>query len=184
MEGKGVREVVWISSDPRGMEHCVVTREAGGWSLQGTIVRKFAEGASGITYRIETDNRWNTGKVLVEEQFRGENRELKISVNRGRWVIGDREDPALRSCKDVDLEASPATNTLPIKRAAIKVGSRVELNAAWVRFPSLRVVPLRQSYERLSGRRYVYRSASGFETRIETDGFGLVRRYGDYWTAE
>jgi hypothetical protein len=97
--------------------------------------------------------------------------------------VQGRERTTLQGCLDVDLEASPVTNTLPIKRTKLRVGSRVDLTAAWVRFPSLRVVPLRQSYERVGRRRYIYRSATGFKAEIAVDGFGLARRYGDFWHA-
>jgi hypothetical protein len=58
----------------------------------------------------------------------------------------------------------------------------LDTTAAWVRFPTLRVQALRQSYERTAETRYIYRSP-GFKSEIEVDDFGLVKSYGDYWYA-
>ena len=182
-EGDTPRQVVWTSSKPPGVEFCTVRRRASGWVLGGSVVRRFKEGAAVITYVIETDPGWRTRKVTVEQVLDGRRRTLEMALRRSRWLVEGTEDSGLRGCIDVDLQASPVTNTLAIKRAALRVGSRVDLTAAWVKFPSLRVAPLRQSYERLGKRKYRYRSATGFMAEIEVDGFGLVARYGDYWLA-
>ena len=136
-----------------------------------------------ITYLIETDSRWKTKRVSVDQLLGGKRRSLNIEVKRSRWFVQGREKKLLEGAFDVDLEASPVTNTLPIRRTRMKVGSKVDLTVGWVRFPSLRVVPFKQGYERLSKSRFVYRSSTGFRAEIEVDGFGLVRRYGDYWRA-
>ncbi len=62
-------------------------------------------------------------------------------------------------CLDVDLEWSPSTNTLPIRRLALGPGETISLGAAWVRFPSLEVQRLEQTYDRLEEGRYRYRSS-------------------------
>ncbi len=100
----------------------------------------------------------------------------------GRYVNG-RRDGGLDDCEDVDLGATPVTNTLPIKRARPRVGSILRLTAAWVAFPAMEIGPLQQSCEGIGRRLYVYRSASGFSSRIEVDRFGFVRRYGECWRA-
>lgn len=82
---------------------------------------------------------------------------------------------------DIDLEFSPLTNTLPIRRLAPRVGHGVDVTAAWVRFPSLTVEPLVQRYDRLDTRRYRYSTNTGFETAIDVDDLGFVTRYGDIW---
>ncbi len=180
--GRDLRQVVWTSSDPPGVECCTVRRVESGWVLEGTVVRRAGKGPAVLTYAIETDLEWRTRNVAVEETLRGK-RSLEIEVRGSRWFVEGKEDRRFRGCLDVDLQASPVTNTLPIRRASPRVGSRVELTACWVRFPSLEVAPLRQSYERLGRRTYRYRSASGFTSEVEVDAFGLVRRYGEYWVA-
>ena len=61
-------------------------------------------------------------------------------------------------------------------------GQVEEIAVAWVRFPSLDIVRARQSYERLSGRTYRYRSlGSGFTAEIDVDEIGLTVRYEGIW---
>ena len=119
----------------------------------------------------------------MEQLYRGRRRTLQLKVRGTRWFVNGKEDRRFRKCHDVDLNASPVTNTLPVKRARLRVGARAELTACWVKFPSLSVAPLKQSYERAGKRLYRYRSASGFSADVEFDSFGLVRKYGDYWVA-
>ena len=89
---------------------------------------------------------------------------------------------ALDGCRDVDLEISPSTNTLPIRRLQPQVGKTAPARAAWVRFPSLAVEPLDQTYERIGETSWRYRSGD-FEAELDVDADGLVVRYGDLWEA-
>ncbi len=175
--------MLWTSANPPGVEACTVTGGPSGWVFEGKVVRRAGGTPVLLTYEIETDPGWRTKKVAIEEVFQGKKRSLRLSVEGSRWFVNGEGDPRLGGCLDVDLEASPVTNTLPIRRAGPRVGSRVDVTACWVRFPTLEVAPLRQSYERLGPRTYRYASATGFSAKVEVDGFGLVRRYGDYWLA-
>ena len=177
------REVVWVSTQPSGVEQCTVKGGASGWSLEGTLVRRFKKETAMVTYLIETDSRWRTKRVSIEQVLQGRRRTLDLQVRDSKWYRKGKEGESVRGCKDVDLQASPVTNSLPIRRGRPKISQTVELTAAWVRFPSLSLVPLRQKYERLGPRIYRYRSAGGFTAELEVDDFGLVRRYGDYWVA-
>ena len=152
-------------------------------TLRGHLVRRFREGPAAISYVIETGLGWKTKAVRVDQFLGGERRSLQMRAVGSRWYVEGKENGRLRGCTDVDLQASPVTNTLPIKRTTPRVGSTTEVTVAWVRFPGLDVEPLRQSYERVGEGRYVYRSATGFESEIEVDRFGLVRSYGDFWQA-
>jgi hypothetical protein len=82
----------------------------------------------------------------------------------------------------VDLEWSPSTNTLPIRRLRLAPGDRATVSAAWVHFPSLELERLDQSYERIAQYRYRYRSGR-FVAEIEVDDESLVLRYGESWKA-
>ncbi len=184
MEAKGEsHQVVWTSSKPPGVEHCVVTRRPNGWAVEGSVVRRFELGVGAVSYRIDLDGGWGTRRAVVEQVLKGKRSVLELESESSGWHSGGRRLEGLGGCVDVDLEVSPATNTLPIRRVPLALGKRVELTATWVRFPSLKVQPLAQSYERVGKRRYRYRSASGFTSEIEVDSFGLVKRYGDYWYA-
>jgi len=62
------------------------------------------------------------------------------------------------------------------------VGETRAVTAAWVRFPSLQVQRLEQSYERLVERRYRYRSGR-FSADLAVDDDSMVLQYGVNWNA-
>jgi hypothetical protein len=63
----------------------------------------------------------------------------------------------------------------------LRPGQEAGVTAAWVRTMTLEVTPIDQRYRRLGAREYRYTSATGFSTLLETDEFGLVKRYGRFW---
>ena len=64
--------------------------------------------------------------------------------------------PFLTGLFDVDLEISPATNALPIRRLVLQVGEAWKVESVWVRFPSLKLERLRKRYSRISNKSYKY----------------------------
>ena len=99
----------------------------------------------------------------------GEQRELKIEVSRADWTVNGKPAPELHGCLDIDLSASPSTNTLPLRRLQLQRGQSQPVTAAWVRFPSLEIGTLQQTYKRLDDTRYWYESATGFTAEIRVD---------------
>jgi uncharacterized protein len=83
------------------------------------------------------------------------------------------------------LNFSPSTNLLPIRRLSLAGGESVEVTAAWLRFPSFGLEPLRQTYRRIGETTYRYESAGGsFVRDIQVADSGLVVTYPGFWAAE
>jgi hypothetical protein len=99
-----------------------------------------------------------------------------------RWIHNDIEVPTLDGCIDVDLNFTPSTNTLPIRRLALPIGHSAEVPAAWLRFPDFTLQPLVQTYTRKTANRYGYRAGT-FESEISFDSAGLVHDYPPAWRA-
>ena len=133
-------------------------------------------------YTIEVDAAWRTRNVEVELQNGGLTSLSLSSDGAGNWTLDGQRIGELDNCVDVDLEWSPSTNTLPIRRLALTPGESRAVSAAWVRFPSLQVERLDQTYERVDDRRYRYRSGR-FTAELLVDGYGLVDQYGFNWKA-
>ena len=110
---------------------------------------------------------------------------MNQDIIAGNWKMNGHEIPEVAGCTDVDLNFSPVTNTLPVRRLKLAVGEKAAVRAAWLRFPSFRLEPLEQIYERTAENKYRYESAGGrFATEIETDELGLAVRYGEFWRIE
>lgn len=127
-------------------------------------------------YAVTTDEAGLTRHVAVADAS-GKGVVLS-SDGRGRWWRDGVRDRALDGCTDVDLEMTPATNTLPIRRATAAGVGQATVEAAWVRWPSSSVERMTQRYERTAEGVWTYASPQSTQV-LEVDGRGLVRRYGD-----
>jgi hypothetical protein len=178
-----VRAGLWEWIGDRGCERFELARTDTGRVLRGTILGLDADVPVEARYLVECDAAWRTVRADVTVRMDGADRTLALTVEDGRWRANGIEQPALAGCVDVDLEWSPSTNTLPLRRLDIPIGAASpELVMAWVRFPSLTVEPLPQVYRRDAARRFHYESGGGsFRTDIDVDDEGMVVRYEGGW---
>jgi hypothetical protein len=85
----------------------------------------------------------------------------------------------------LDLNFSPSTNLLPIRRLNLAVGQEAQVKAAWLRFPSFELEPLSQVYRRIDELTYRYESGEGrFVADLTVNSVGFVTNYPDIWQAE
>lgn len=96
----------------------------------------------------------------------------------GVWRSNGVEVPAVHGAVDLDLNFSPSTNLLPIRRLNLAVGQEAAVRAAWLRFPSFVFEPLEQTYRRIDTATYRYASAGGrFTADLTVNDAGLVTVY-------
>jgi hypothetical protein len=175
--------LVWRRIDAVSTEYCELARTKEGWFFSGVVVLVHESSPWLVRYTVHTDGDWRTKRALIRAQSGAEQRSRTISVDgEGRWWSEKEEHPQVQGAIDIDLAFTPATNTLPIRRAALEVGQTAEVTAAWIRFPSLDVEPLPQRYVRLAEKKYRYESGGGaFSAELDVDASGLVERYGGLW---
>jgi hypothetical protein len=185
------RTVLWRGIWIPGHEWCQLSPEDGGWRFSGTVLTAVATRPVKVLYDVLIRHDWATQKVQIGCWSGAEERTLELTVDGHRWSArsgtpestGESSDvSAFAGLVDVDLGFSPVTNTLPIRRLAPAVGESIDVTAAWVRFPELRLEPLLQRYTRLSDSRYRYESNGGaFVAELEVDDAGLVVTYEGGW---
>lgn len=178
--------ILWRRLDRPGHETCRLAPEGDGWSLGGAAVFAHEGGASALDYVVVCDGGWRTVSGRVSGCVGTERVEVRVEVDRaGRWRLDGREVAEVSGCIDLDLNFSPSTNLLPIRRLGLPVGGEAVVRAAWLRFPSFRLEPLEQVYRRTSTGSYRYESASGrFVADLEVNAVGLVTRYPGGWEVE
>src|SRR4029453_3277530 len=131
-----VRSVLWRRLDGRGWERFQLARVGVLWQLAGTILAQAETGPAEARYEVTCDPGWRTLRTAVSVGDADGGRSLDLLADAGRWFANGVEIASLRGCVDVDLEWSPSTNTLPIRRLDVAVGGATgELRMAWVRFP-------------------------------------------------
>lgn len=171
-------EVLWRWVDREGHEAARLDDR----TLRGTAVMKNGEEVCSLAYRIECDAEWRTELALVHGFVGAKEIEIEIVSHGGRWTMNGAHVPAVDGCIDVDLNFSPSTNLLPIRRLNLAVGEEREVRAAWLRFPSFTLETLVQTYRRTGERTYQYRSAS-FTAEITVNEAGLALEYAGVWVA-
>ena len=101
------------------------------------------------------------------------------------WYLDDEEINDVKGCIDIDLNFSPITNLLPLRRLDLTNGDAKSVSAAWLRFPSFNLERLDQTYTRLDDLTVKYESRDGsFVRNLKVNNAGLVTEYPDYWIAE
>jgi len=177
------RAIVWRNLLTGGTEYFELRRKRDCHILRGKVV-SVLEPAQPlfVSYEIVADEEWHTREARILQVNAGEQRELKIEVSGAHWIVNGKPAPELQGCIDIDLSASPSTNTLPLRRLQMQHGQSQPVAAAWVRFPSLEIATLQQTYKRLDDTRYWYESATGFTAEIRVDACSVVFDYPGVWT--
>lgn len=151
--------------------------------MRGVVISTPADTPLRVDYDIECSANWHTREVLIsmEHGIRSERLNLTCDTQL-QWRRDGVRVAALDGCEDVDLNVTPSTNTLPIRRLGLVIGERREVTAAWIRFPQLIIEPLEQVYERIGDRLYRYSSSGGaFTAELIVDQFGLIMNYPPAW---
>ena len=183
---KGEESILWRRLDRLGHEFARVYSQGNSWFLAGTAVLGHEHEACRLDYCIECDSAWQTASCRVTGWLGDRSIEINITVDPNRrWRLNGVECPAVAGCIDVDLNFSPSTNLLPIRRLEMEIGAEAEVKAAWLRFPSFKLERLDQRYRRLSSETYRYESAGGsFVTELRVNSAGLITLYPNFCEAE
>lgn len=176
------RTVAWQRVDTVGLEYAEI--ELNPMRLQGEIVVVEDGIPFAVSYRVECDSPGTTVRTLVRCKRRKGHTELALLRSaEGRWTMNGAPQSQLEGVSDIDLSVTPSTNTPPLRRLSLSVGQYAEVTAAWLRFPNLDIVPLRQTYRRVSPEKYVYEAKDlNFSAEIECDEDSIVRTYAGLWT--
>lgn len=176
-----LRTVLWGRAGG-GVERCRLERDGEGHRLDGVVLLPVDGVPVEARYVVTADAGWrSTAAHLVVIEPRGVRR-THLLFEDGRWVHDGVSRPELDGCLDVDLGLTPSTNTLPVRRLGLPVGGSAAITAAWLRFPTLDVVPAEQRYTRLAERLWRYESAT-FTAELGVDDLGVVLEYGGVWSS-
>jgi hypothetical protein len=177
------REVMWAPWEGPGLEHLRLVTSDDGVVANSLVIGLEAGRPFRIGYEIRCDERWRVREVRVATPD-SERPVLELFTDgEGHWKRrGGESISELEGCIDVDISATPFTNTLPIRRLGLKPGDSEELTVTYIRVPELLVGPERQRYDGLeaqadSGLYRFEALPSGFTAELPVDGDGLVIDY-------
>ena len=160
-----------------------------GWLAHGQEVMVAPEDLIGCSFAVELDHDWGTAHAIVTSIDRDAARALELRCDEQlRWRRDGAPAPELDGCRDVDIAATPLTNTFPVNRLRdLAVGETWTGSVAWVEVPTLRVTRVEQTYTRLAApddpfaaAAWEYRDDTHGAFRITTDAHGLVVDYENF----
>jgi hypothetical protein len=169
----------WQDWSGMDRQHLVLSVRSNGIVADGVVLGTADQRHFAAAYRVECDATWRVRMTQV--RVVGVDRTIDLtSDGEGHWR--DRPGalvPRLDGAIDLDLSATPFTNTLPIRRLDLAEGEAADIRVAYVRLPDLTVTMDPQRYTCLRrGRQYRYESLdSDFVRDIEIDAHGLVVTY-------
>jgi hypothetical protein len=103
----------------------------------------------------------------------------RLSVRRdpkGHWWANGQRRSDLDAALDLDVAATPLTNTPTIRRLRLDPGQSAAITVAWVDVPTLDVNPVEQRYTRLEDSTYLFESGD-FRATLTVDEDAVVRDY-------
>ncbi|KIH96780.1 glycolipid-binding family protein [Streptomonospora alba] len=182
MSSTSADPVAWSRVDvSAGLGVGAVFAEPGGFRLEAGETVAGDQGRFSTRVTVHADLAWVSRTARVEVLSAGGASAVELARLAGGWSVDGQRVPELDGCVDVDVAATPLTNTLPIRRLGLGPGEYRDVSAVWIDVPSLRVRRLGQRYTRLypaEGReRYEYRDSADGAFVFSVDRDGLVVDY-------
>lgn len=184
-----IRTVSWRPETWAGDDTCSLYQLDGGWELDGEAQATVDGVPVEVKYTVRVDREWQTRVVQVRMKTVLPPTSHRCSLKRdefGSWTATSGNDrPPLgriQDLTDIDIQVTPSTNTLPVRRLNLAVGESAEVSAAWFRIPEFKLEPLRQRYTRTTEDTYRYESLNhDFTATLTVDDLGLVVNYDPGW---
>jgi hypothetical protein len=183
------RSILWRRLDSPGHDAATIREGPDGAEIRGMAVFQDEAGPTALHYLVRCDAEWRTTEAIVEG-WSGE-RPVNLRFRRDRagdWTLNAASCPAVAGCVDLDLNFTPATNLLPLRRLNLALGQSAEVRSAWLQWPAALLRPLVQRYAHRSNAEYDYSAdlpgEARFEAVLRVDPIGWVLDYADLWQAE
>jgi uncharacterized protein len=179
-------DLYWQAAQWLALEHLRLVQYEQSIRADGLIVGSFAAAPLRLRYCVECDPDWRTTALRVIDLTSDERIEIQRS-SAGWHEPNGAELPDLAGAIDVDIAATPFTNTLPIRRSRLEIAQTSEITVVYVAVrPRLSLRPARQRYTRLPsdarGSRYLYESLeSEFRRELVIDSNGFMIDYPGIW---
>lgn len=178
-----LRKIIWSYRAARGLEHFYLRRGNDEITADGIVIGVEENVPFRIRYTICCDLKWHVRRVIVQSLDENEHTIRFVSDGSGDWTNESGNPvPELKGCIDVDITATPFTNTLPIRRLNLSSGESAEIKVVYFTIPEMQVSVVPQRYTCVetgsAGGKYKFESLDdGFTAVITVDADGFVEDY-------
>jgi hypothetical protein len=173
------RSIRWRSLEHGGLEELRITDWIESIKVRSALVSQAGDTRHGVFYEMSLTPDWIFESILLQRTDG-----VMSVLSRGRdgaWFDKQIEElPELKGCIDIDLQMTPFTNTLPIRRAPLAIGESRKFRMAYIPADTLEPFLDEQTYTRLGERMYRFENGEGvdyFTADITVDEDGLVVDY-------
>ena len=180
------RQVMWSPWTNPGLEHLRLLQRQEDVVADSLILGMKEQTPFRLRYEIRCDVQWRVRAIQLDLLDGAPHALHFLTDGAGNWMTESGEVlPLLKGCLDVDISATPFTNTLPIRRLALQPGSATTLGMVYFTIPQMHVEVTQQRYTCLettpTGGRYRFESlvngVSRFTAELPVDQDGLVLDY-------
>ncbi len=174
--------LLWSRVKDHGLEYCEMETSPL-IVLRGHVVTRLEGKALAVSYVVKCEDSDVTKSVNLSCRMDGKANDLSIHrTSDGQWYYNQTKMSQFLGCTDIDLEFTPSTNTIPIRRFHLMPGESKTLTAVWLRLPDLSCSLLTQKYTCIDTGIYLYESVqSGYQARIMVDSDTAVIDYQGEW---
>ena len=186
------RDVFWAPVAGPGLEHCNLIGDGETTVADGSVLGLKDGKPFRLRYTIRLDAAWRVLDLALGCE--GVGSWHLTGDGAGSWRAGgDQPLAELDGCIDIDISATPFTNTIAIRRLELGPGEADEIRVAHIDVPAMtmQAVPPRYTCLDVSpdGGRYRFEALSrGFAAELPVDGDGLVIDYPEtfrrVWTGD
>jgi hypothetical protein len=169
-------KVRWTSWNQDAIETLVLTERPEGIFVKSTIINHDEKHFT-IKYTLILDASWRVKTLNLELLDTKEKIKLE-SDGQGNWSNDTGIIPKLHGAIDIDITATPFTNTIPIRRLKLGKKQQAEILVVYVTIPELSFDIDRQRYTSVSKYIYLFEQINNnFTRKIKVDKDGLVVTY-------
>jgi hypothetical protein len=177
------RNILWQRLDAPGLEHFRLVIENRVSSGDGLVISTENGRVFRLYYRVRCDSQWRCLGAEINLMGDGNGKLNLTKESEENWIANGRQVEGSVHCIDIDISATPFTNTLPIRRLNLQPGQSSEISALYILIPDLTLTVVKQIYrcvgQSQGGATYVYQGLDGRAYRVMVDGDGLVTEYED-----
>lgn len=149
-----------------------------GWEVKSSIKGIYEDKPFTLHYAITLNKGWEAQAFHINFFLGAHHQDISFSRASRQWLRDGEVQPALAGCIDIDITATPFTNTLPIRRLQYLPGMPREIEVLYIDIFEGSIRPVRQLYTLTDAYHYhFHQPAIAFDVDITVDDDCLVTDY-------